>query len=199
MKTTILSFFAVVMMVIGLTKTTSASTFKDDNATVLNDISAINKVEVYGNVELYVSDATTDRVKVYNRYYSESALVQSKNGVLRISNYKAEKLVVWVSANDLRSISVFDNSSVSSFGKLSKITLNVDLHDQAAANLDLDTYAINLSVKDHAKVEVKGIAEELNLNRDIQSNVKNDQFAVAHLNENKAVMSAAINDELIGM
>ncbi|MGZ3901875.1 MAG: hypothetical protein ACXVDC_16230 [Bacteroidia bacterium] len=82
MKTKILSLIAISVVVLGLTTTTYAATANNDNYTVLSDISTINKIEVYGNVELYVSDASSDQVKVYNKYYSESALVQSKNGVL---------------------------------------------------------------------------------------------------------------------
>src|SRR5258707_625687 len=115
--------------------------------TVLTDISVVNKIEVHGNVELFISDGTTDQVKVYNKYYSESALVQSKNGVLRISSYTPEKLVVWVTANDLRSISAYDNAEVKSFGNMSKIEFDVDLHDNASAKLNLEAYSANVTVK----------------------------------------------------
>ncbi|MDN5287939.1 MAG: hypothetical protein JWR38_4213 [Mucilaginibacter sp.] len=199
MKTKILSVITMFVVVLGLTKSTYANTLTNDAFTVLNDISAISKIEVHGNVELYISDATSDQVKVYNKYYAESALVQSKNGVLRISSYKADKLVVWVSAKDLRSVSVFDNSTVKSFGKLSKIEFNVDLHDNAVANLNLDAFNITLAVKDSAKVELKGLAEELNLNRNIESNVKTNDFAVAHLIENKTVFTADLGNKVIGM
>src|SRR5882757_11417178 len=108
MKTKILSVITMFVVVLGLTKSTYANSLTNDAYTVLNDIRTINKIEVHGNVELYISDASSDQVKVYNKYYAESALVQSRNGVLRISSYKTDKLVVWVSANDLRSVSVFD-------------------------------------------------------------------------------------------
>jgi hypothetical protein len=199
MKTKILSVITMFVVVLGLTKSTYANTLSNDAFTVLNDISAISKIEVHGNVELYISDATSDQVKVYNKYYAESALVQSKNGVLRISSYKADKLVVWVSAKDLRSVSVFDNSTIRSFGKLSKIEFNVDLHDNAVANLNLDAFNITLAVNDNAKVDLKGFAEELNLNRNIESNVKTNDFAVAHLIENKTVFTADLGNKVIGM
>lgn len=199
MKTKILSVITMFVVVLGLTKSTYANTSSNDAFTVLNDISAISKIEVHGNVELYISDATSDQVKVYNKYYAESALVQSKNGVLRISSYKTDKLVVWVSAKDLRSVSVFDNSTVKSFGKLSKIEFNVDLHDNAVANLDLDAFNITLAVKDSAKVDLKGFAEELNMDRNIASNVKTNDFAVAHLIENKTVFTADLGNKVIGM
>jgi hypothetical protein len=199
MKTKILSVITMFVVVLGLTKSTYASSLTNDAFTVLNDISAINKIEVHGNVELYISDASSDQVKVYNKYYAESALVQNKNGVLRISSYTADKLVVWVSAKDLRSVSVFDNSAVKSFGKLSKIEFNVDLHDNAVANLNLDSFKASLTVKNNAKADLKGSAEELNLNRDIESNVKNNGFAVTHLIENKIIFTAGIGNKVTSM
>ena len=92
MKTQIITLFTALILVSGIAKSASATTpVKNETATVLTDIRAINKIEVYGNVELYVSDGTEDQVKVYNKYYSESALVQSKNGVLSISSYNKRK------------------------------------------------------------------------------------------------------------
>ncbi len=193
MKTAFLTIFTALTLVTGIVNTTKAATANtgDQAYTVLTDVSAINKIEVRGNVELYVSDASTDQVKVYNKYYSQSALVQSKNGVLRIASYSPEKLVVWVSANDLSSISAFDNADVKSFGSLSKIEFDVDLHDNASASLNLDTFNASVTVKDNAKADLKGYANELNLNRDIESNVKSSNFTAAHYIENKM---AVLND-----
>src|ERR1700749_3724905 len=112
MKTRILSVITILVVVLGFTKPTLAATANHDAYTVLNDINNINKIEVHGNVELFVSDANADQVKVYNKYYSETALVQNKNGVLSIASYSTEKLVVWVSAADLRGISAYDNAEI---------------------------------------------------------------------------------------
>lgn len=198
MKTAIITVFAALSLTAGIANSTKAATVKDAaaNYTVLTDISAINKIEVHGNVELYVSDASSDQVKVYNKYYSESALVQSTNGVLRISSYKNEKLVVWVSANDLRAISAYDNAEVKTFGNISKIEFNVDLHDNATAKLNLDTFNTSLTVKDNAKADLAGSANQLNLYRDIESNVKSNNFSAAHYVENKMTVA---NNDLAGL
>jgi len=197
MKTAIITVFSALVLSLGVANTTNAATAKNtDNAayTVLTDMSAISKIEVHGNVQLFVSDASTDEVKVYNKYYAESALVQNSKGVLRIASYKAEKLVVWVSANDLRAIAAYDNAEVKSFGKLSKIELDVELHDNATAKLTMDAFNANVVVKDNAKAELNGSADELNLNREIESNVKSNNLTVAHYNESKMTFAAA-NEE----
>ncbi|MGN6397459.1 MAG: GIN domain-containing protein [Mucilaginibacter sp.] len=191
MKTAIITVFTALSLTAGIANPTKAATLKGDanTYTVLTDISAINKIEIHGNVELYVSDGASDQVKVYNKYYSESALVQSTNGVLRISSYKPEKLVVWVSANDLRAISAYDNAEVKSFGNISKIEFAVDLHDNAAAKLNLNAFAASLTVKDNARADLTGSADQLNLYRDIESNVKSNNFSAAHYLENKITVA----------
>jgi hypothetical protein len=85
-------------------------------------------------------------VKVYNNYYAESALVQDENGVLRITSYSPERLVVWVTASQLAKLSAYDNAEVKSFGKFSAIDLDVKLFNNASAKLDMDTFSASISL-----------------------------------------------------
>lgn len=197
MKTTILTIFAALVLSSGIATTTYATSLKSENVTVLTGISAINKIEVYGNVELYISDGATNQVKVYNKYYAESALVQSTNGVLRISSYKAEKLVVWVTTDDLSSVSAFDNAEVKSFGNLSKIEFNVDLHNNALANLNLDAFTANVTVRDHAKANLTGTANEYNLASDITSTINSFNFKAARFTVHTASIPVEDQDDTL--
>jgi len=200
MKTKILSLILLIVVLSGISNLTYAASVNSADYVVLNDVKAINKIEVRGNVELFISDSPVQQVKVYNKYYSESALVQSRNGVLRITSYNAEKLVVWISTDELNSVSVYDNAEVRSFGKLSKIEFSVDLHNNALAKLDLDAYNVNVTLKDKAKVELSGNATEFILNRNAGSEVINHDFLADHYTENKAIIAASVkNDELAGL
>jgi len=183
MKTTLTAIATVLFMVLGFANIASANTTKNDAGIVLTDISKINKIEVYGNVELYISSGPADQVKVYNRYYSENALVQSQKGVLRISSYKAEKLVVWVTANQLSAINAYDNAEIKSFGNLSGIELDVKLNNNASASLDLDTYSASITLSGNAKAELKGNTNEYSLTRNATSNVNSNGLAYAHATE----------------
>ena len=196
MKTQIASIFTALVLTTGIATSTYAAAAKTQNATVLNDISAINKIEVHGNVQLYISDAPSDEVKVYNKYYSETALVQNKDGVLRITSYNAEKLVVWVKASDLHSVSAYDNSDVKSFGDIAKIDFNVDLHDNAAAQIKLDAYAANVKVNDFAKAELSGNVNEFTLNQSVGSSINKTALATAHYTENKFIIADAKLDDI---
>lgn len=181
MKTAILTIVTAISLVAGNAKTTQAATAKDNYSTVLSDVQNISKIEVRGNVELYVSDGDNDNVKVYNRYYSESALVQNQNGVLRISSYKAEKLVVWVTAKDLRNISAYDNADVKSFGTLSAISLDVNLYNAASASLKLDGYSASIQVNDKAKANLSGNVTACDLKYDQTATVNSAEFVAASI------------------
>ncbi len=201
MKTTLFTIAASLVLVAGLSNSTFASTKNTTTvATVLTDVSKISKIEIRGNVELYVSAGTADQVKVYNKYYASSALVQSSKGVLRIASYTKDKLVVWVTANDLRAISAYDNAEVKSFGNLSAIELDVNLHNNATAKLNLDNYNTNVNVSDNAKIELTGTTEVYTLNHNLQSSVNNNNFVAASYTDKLNNTTAAKNEnELAGL
>jgi len=181
MKTKAFTLLAIAALAFGTINLTNAKTVNKEVVTTLNNVSNINNIEVRGNVEVYVSDGPSDQVKVYNRYYAESALVQSQNGTLRISSYTNEKLVVWVSVKDLRSINAYDNAEVKSFGKLSEIDLDVNLFNNATARLDLAAYSANIHVNDRAKADISGTVSECDLNYTNTTTVNQSQLVADHL------------------
>jgi hypothetical protein len=194
MKTTILTTAILLATVFGLSKPAFASTENiEKGTTILPNVSNINKIEVHGNVELYVSEGSVDQVKVYDRYYAENALVQDDKGVLRISSYKADKLVVWVTVNELSSLSVYDNSEVKSFGKLSFIDLDVKLFDNAAARLDMDVFSANVTLRGHAKADIEGNIEEGTLKYD-----RSSYLNITNLNSTK-VMKMVNDNSIAGL
>jgi phage gp45-like len=201
MKTSIITIATIVTLALGTVTTTFAATnnkAEKEVSTVLTNVSQIKKIEIRGNVQLFVSDGAADQVKVYNKYYAEGAMVQNDNGVLRIASYNAKTLVVWVTAADLRAISAYDNSEVKSFGNLSKIDLNVDLFNNASAQLNLDAYKACITVNDRAKADIKGNVNEYNLTHDQSATVNQSELIATNKQEkvtNKFV--AATNDMTI--
>jgi hypothetical protein len=190
MKTTIITLATIATLALGLGNKSMAAdkdavANKAEVSTVLTTVNKISKIEVRGNVELFVSDGDADQVKVYNKYYEESALVQSQNGVLRISSYADQKLVVWVKSSDLRAITAYDNAEIKSFGKLSSIDLNVSLHNDASAKLNLDAYSANVTLADHATADLSGTANEMTLKHDVATSVNKVNFAATHLTEKR--------------
>lgn len=184
MKTRILSIILLFAVIAGFSKSTYAATINADY-TLLKEIKAVNKIEVRGNVELFISDSPVEQVKVYNKYYSENALVQYSNGTLRITSYNAEKLIVWVSTDDLRAVTAYDNAEVRSFGQLSKIEFDVDLHNNASANLNLDAYTANIKLNDRAKAELSGTATEFALTTNANTSIVKNDFKAEYIIDNK--------------
>ncbi|QHS57658.1 hypothetical protein GWR56_19690 [Mucilaginibacter sp. 14171R-50] len=197
MKTKILTMAAVMIMAVVTTKNTYANVNNNNNeevSTVLKNISKINKIELHGNVELFVSDGTADQVKVYNKYYAESALVQSQNGVLRISSYKNEKLVVWVTAADLHNISAYDNAEVKTFGRLASLELEVNLYNTASAALNLEGYKATINVNDNAKANLTGSVNDYNLNYTQPQNVIHTNFVAVTASKSQIPAKTKANE-----
>jgi len=160
MKTLILTIAIAASTLFGISQTTYAATGSNQQVTQLTDVSNINEIEVHGNVQVYLSNGDANQVKVYNNYYAESALVQDENGVLRISSYSPEKLVVWVTVKQLEKLSAYDNAEVKSFGKLSTIDLDVKLFNNASAKLDMDTFTATISLDQRAKADLTGTVSD---------------------------------------
>ena len=165
MNTSIKNLIAVALTTVVLTSSAFASTDGQKNAntntvTVLTQVKNINKLVVAGNVEVFIIQAPTESVKVYDSYYSKNALVQEKEGVLRISSFEKETLKVAVYVNNLSSIQASDNASVKTFGKVSFLTLDIILKDKASADITANTVNLYTSVKDNASLKLSGSTED---------------------------------------
>lgn len=182
MKTLILTAALSLATVVGISNTTFAA---DGNATktatVLTQVSNISAIEVHGNVELFVSDGTADQVKVYNEYYSDNAMVQDAKGTLRIASYSNQKLTVWVTASQLQKLSVYDNATVKSFGKLSTINLDVELYNNATAKLNLDAFGTTVTMNNNAKAELAGNVTEGVIKYENADALKTADLKVQHM------------------
>jgi hypothetical protein len=201
MKTKFFTLVAVAALTIstGFKATAATTTIDDRNAIVLSEAANFSKIEVRGNVELFISDGATNQVKVYNQYYSESALVQNHNGTLRIASYKNEKLVVWITVNDLRSLNIYDNAEVKSFGKLSAINMDVNLYDNASAKLDVNMFAASISINDRAKANLTGDVKECYLTHDRSAYVNSAALSTDKLVLNNVAHVAPKGQELAGL
>jgi hypothetical protein len=198
MKTKIFTIAAAVIA------TLSSSAFASINITTLPAIGSFNKIEVHGNVELVIANGEKNTVEVSNNYYAENAAVQNSDGTLRIASYSKEKLTVYVTANDLRTIEAFDNATVKSEGCLSAIEMEVSLHNTAYAALKLDNFSANVTIDDSAKADLTGDVTEYTFNHSKTSKI-NQTALVAENSVEKVIMPLAIktaptsNDDLLAI
>jgi hypothetical protein len=181
MKTKFLTLITLVTLTIATTSATFAN--KKTNTTVLNNIARITSIEAHGNVQVYVTNGNKDGVEVYDSYYNQNALVQNEDGVLRVSSYKADKLVIMVTVTDLRAISATDNATVKSYGRFSSLDLEVTLNDNAAAYLNIDAFAAKFTINDRAKADISGTIEDYQLNYSRSSTVNRTYLATSNRTE----------------
>ena len=190
MKKAIFTLLTISAVVLASTNFSFAAPAKAVQTTTLSNVGNINKIEVRGNVELIVANGVKDEVTLNNNYYAENAMVQGADGTLRIASYKAEKLVVYVTASDLRSIAAYDDASIKTDGKLSVISLDVNLYDNAYANLNLDNYAADIKVNDQAKADLSGSSVEYNLTYNYASTVNRTGLTAMNVTETKVAPAA---------
>jgi hypothetical protein len=180
MKTKILTLIALVSLTITTTSATFATAKNNYEITKLSEISKITSIEAHGNVEVYITSGDKDGVKVFDSYYDQNAVIQNENGVLRIASYKSEKLVIEVTVTDLRAISAFDNAMIKSFGRLSSLELQVELNDNAGAELKIDALAAKFNINDHAKADISGTIDDYQLNYSRSSTVNRTYLAATN-------------------
>lgn len=168
MKTSIKNLFVVALGLVTMTTSAFANdnvnnntkTAKASNYTILSEVKNINKIVATGNVEVFVVQAPTESVKVYDSYYSKNALVQQKDGVLRISSFEAAPLSVTVYVRNISAIEASENATVKTYGKINFLSLDVVLKDKATAEINANTVSLFTSVKDQASLKLSGTTEE---------------------------------------
>ena len=163
MKTSIKTLISTLLTTVVLTSSAFASSDEPKSTntiTVLNQVKNISKLIVSGNVEVFLIQAPTESVKVYDSYYSKNALVQQEQGVLRISSFQKETLKVAVYVNNISSIHASDNATIKTFGKVSFLSLDVILKDKATADINANTVSLYTSVIDSASLTLGGTTED---------------------------------------
>jgi len=182
MKTSIKNLGLTLLTTVVLTSSAFASVDEQKSTntnqiTILNQVKNINKLVVAGNVEVFLIQAPTESVKVYDSYYSKNALVQEEEGVLRISSFQKETLKVAVYVNNLSSIQASDNAAVKTFGKVSFLTLDVILKDKASADITANTINLYTLVKDNASIKLSGSTEDHTALLGSVANMSMNEFA----------------------
>jgi len=180
--------FATIIAAVALLVSTNITNAKADNGggVELPKVGNINKIEASGNVDVYLVNGDYDAVKVYDDYYSGNAVVQNEDGVLRIASYAADKLIVFVTVNDLQAITANDNASVRSYGDaFSAKGIDITLNDQAVAQLNIDAVGATIAVNDQARAEFAGSIENYELNYAATATFNNNDLQSRTSRKNK--------------
>lgn len=192
MKTRIVTLITLITIILSVSVANAATTINNNNATAVNvAVNNISKIEASGNVEVYITNGDKDEVKVYDKYYEQNALVQGKDGVLRISSYAKDKLVVLVTVTDLRAITAYDNAVVKSYGKLSAIELNVVLNNNASAQLNLNVFAANFTVNNRSTANLSGTVNDYSVKYSQSSTINKTDLVAANVTEKNTTKEAA--------
>ncbi len=186
MKTSIKNLFAAILTIaISTSAPVLVNATSTKKVTVVGEIKKFNKLNVAGNVEVILVQNANQSVQVYDNYYSKNALVQEKNGELRISSFDKETLTVVVYASQLNEITVSDNAVIKTSGKFSTLSLTVNLKDQSKAILNTNTVDLFANVNGQSSLTLSGKTTEYNALINSVAAINMDKFSA----ENSSIQS----------
>lgn len=183
MKTSIKTLIALTLSTVALTlSTVSVKAANPKQVTVLAEVKKVNKINVSGNVELILVQSTDESVKVYDSYFSKNALVQQKDGELRVSSFNNEVLTVVVYVKNLSSITASGNSIIKTAGKFNTLSLEVTLKDKASAILNTNTVDLYANLNGQSNLSLTGTTLTYNAIMSSISAVNMSQFTASTTN-----------------
>ncbi|RWU07642.1 GIN domain-containing protein [Pedobacter chitinilyticus] len=186
MKTAIKNLFAAILTVaISASAPAFVNAKEAKKVTVLSTVKNFNKLNVSGNVEVILVQSANPSVQVYDNYYAKNALVQEKDGELRISSFDKETLTVVVYASQLNEITASDKAVVKTSGKFSALSLEVNLKDQAKATLNTNTVDLFAKVNDKASLNLSGSTTDYNAVIGSLASLSSEKFTA----ENSSIQS----------
>ena len=195
MKIAIKSLIALTITTLALTASTISVKAADPNqVTVLTQAKKLNKINVSGNVELILVQSADESVKVYDNYFTKNALVQEKDGELRISSFNKETLSVVVNVSDLSSITASGNAKITTYGKFNALSLDVYLSDQANVVLNTNTISLFANLNGQSNLSLTGTTTEYNAVMGSVATVSMTKYIAATTNiQSKGISIAKIN------
>ncbi len=186
MKTAIKNLFAAILTVaISASAPAFVNAKEAKKVTVLSTVKNFNKLNVSGNVEVILVQSASPSVQVYDNYYAKNALVQEKDGELRISSFDKETLTVVVYASQLNEITASDKAVVKTSGKFNALSLEVNLKDQAKASLNTNTVDLFAKVNDKASLNLSGSTTDYNAVIGSLASLSSEKFTA----ENSSIQS----------
>jgi len=177
MKINVLKIAALLLLLTAGKTSFAENSDKDQSYSELTWIHRFYKIEVHGNVQLHLLSGDQSKVAMNITYFDHNALVQVEDGVLRITCYRAERLNVWVTADDLRVLFAYDNVLVQTEGKFSGLELDVELFNKAKAELNLDCFAANVKLNDRSMADITGTANVSDLTSNYAATLNSVNFS----------------------
>lgn len=193
MKTSIKTLIALTITTLALTlSAASVKAANPNQVTILTEVKKVNKISVAGNVELILVQSADESVKVYDSYFSKNALVQQKDGELRISSFNNEVLTVVVYVKNLSSITASGNSTIKTAGKFNTLSLEVTLKDKATAVLNTNTVDLYANLNGQSNLSLTGTTFTYNAIISSVAAVNMSQFTASTTNIQSKSNSIAV-------
>ena len=179
MKTSIKTLFATALTVIALTSSAFSSFAHDGekNQKVAATAMNINMVTIKGDVDVYLVKSDKEDIKIISSSVEDPAVrIEKKGPKLFITGAENERVTMYVYVKDLRRIEAWNTSNVKTQGAFDLNALQVLLHDNAKANLNVNTKSLYTVIKDEASLKLSGKTDTHDVSRSEYATLKMHKF-----------------------
>jgi hypothetical protein len=147
-------------------------------------LSAIRKIIVKGNANIVLVQQEKESVKILETIDTAKSNVKMVGNTLMVNSTEVEPITVMVYVKDLFRIEAFDNANISVRGQLNLPYLQVLLHDNAKASVNIITKGVYSVIDDKSTLKLKGVSNQHIVYRSKISKIKMDDFACVSTTSN---------------
>jgi hypothetical protein len=164
---TLKTLFATVLIAI----TVCFSSFAADS-----NVSSIRKIIVKGNAKIVLVQKDKESVNVLESIDSAKSNIKMVGNTLMVVSTEESPITVMVYVRDLFRVEAFDNANISVRGQLNLPYLQVLLHDNAKASINVISKGVYSVIDDKSTLKLKGVSNEHIVLRSKISRIQMDNF-----------------------
>lgn len=166
---TVWAFVVIIISSSGKSKAAERTETSPD----LKNTKRISKIIVAGNVNVFLTQGIKEDIQFDNQKH---ATLRYKNDVLYISSFGKQRISVSLTVTNLSAIVAGGNVIVRTMNELSSIDLDIQLKDNASAQIEAQAVNITSSLTGASKLELAGESENQHLNLSGESQFQANRF-----------------------
>lgn len=185
MKTSIKTLFASALTALFLTSSAFTTFANDDvkNQKVSSTAMNVQMIIVKGDVNVYLIKADHENIKIVSAETENPKVsIKKLGGKLLISGSSTERVTMYVYMKDIKRIEAWDTANIKTQGEFNTDALQILLHDQAKANVDVNAKSLYTVIKDEASLKLSGTSESHDLSKAEYASLKMHNFNAAKTN-----------------
>lgn len=182
MKTAIKTLFITALTGIILIFSVYAGLAKESDPLVNAAVSGCSKIEVRGNITVFISQGTKEGARVQTDEPMAKVSLKRKGTKLMISSSEKERVMLYLTVKDLQRIDAADHAIVRSTGKVRFPVLQIFVEGNAEVEVNVISKDLYTVIKQGAILKLSGSTDRHTSVKDDTSLLNTNSFAAAVTN-----------------